>query len=292
MVASVNVARLLGLIPSLSPTQIGLILAVAGQFTLPRSFNLLPSTHNFSLAGNLPLLTQDIIDDLGESMRIHHAFSREAFTKDKFEYALERSQILHGRQASLTRRGNPGADVVIEGQRFALKTEASQSIKLGRIHISKFMELGGGVWGSNPADLLGLRQQFLNHLQGYDHILILRRLAVMPRQPTAGAASAANPGQQIVTFRYELVAIPKAVMASAVNGTLVMQTGSKQLPRPGYCYVGIPGWTHQVGQPVKASQLVFALYFDGGGERKLQIKHLDKQACAVLAEWTFDCLQI
>jgi type II restriction enzyme len=29
------------------------------------------------------------------------------------------------------------------------------------------------------------------------------------------------------------------------------------------------------------------LYFDGGGERKLQIKHLLKSHCAVIATWEF-----
>ncbi len=32
----------------------------------------------------------------------------------------------------------------------------------------------------------------------------------------------------------------------------------------------------------------FQLYFDGGTERKLQIKHLLKSLCVVHAEWKFD----
>ena len=35
-------------------------------------------------------------------------------------------------------------------------------------------------------------------------------------------------------------------------------------------------------QPVK-----FSLYFDGGTERKLQIKHLRKDLCKIHATWIF-----
>jgi type II restriction enzyme len=46
--------------------------------------------------------------------------------------------------------------------------------------------------------------------------------------------------------------------------------------KPGYCHV-----------PSKAGPLKYALYFDGGGERKLQIKGLRKDLCTVHAEWIF-----
>ncbi len=55
-----------------------------------------------------------------------------------------------------------------------------------------------------------------------------------------------------------------------------MKRDSKQSPKPGYCYV--------VDNKKKA---IFNLYFDGGGERKLQIKNLDKAYCKVHAEWDF-----
>jgi hypothetical protein len=38
----------------------------------------------------------------------------------------------------------------------------------------------------------------------------------------------------------------------------------------------------------KAGELLFSLYFDGGGERKLQIKSLKKGLCKVHATWQFD----
>jgi type II restriction enzyme len=77
-------------------------------------------------------------------------------------------------------------------------------------------------------------------------------------------------------MRYELVEIPKALLLEVANCELVVCTDSMQNPQPGYGYVRDA-----------AGQLKYALYFDGGTERKLQIKHLRKDLCQVHATWTF-----
>ncbi len=127
------------------------------------------------------------------------------------------------------------------------------------LHISKFMELGGGQWGNNPKDLLGLRQQFLDNLEGIDRILVLRAL------------KKGDPD-----YLYELVEIPKNLLKKASSGRIEMRMESTQFPKPGYCFVE------------KAGELLFSLYFDGGGERKLQIKSLKKNLCKFHASWQFD----
>lgn len=272
VMASKSLAHLLPLLEKLNDNQVGLVSDVAKQFMTPHKFTWAP----FKLRNGMDLMTQEIVDDLGDIIRIHHAFSREAFSKDKFEYALERVQKLHKRDAALAPRGNKGYDILVEGERFSLKTEASQNIRLDTIHISKFMELGGGEWTTNPADLEGLRQQFIDHLNGYDHVLTLRRL----KDTRNGWHS------------YELVAIPKALLLLAAHGALEMKTASKQNPRPGYCYIGNAGWAYTVGAKVNPKDLQFALYFDGGGERKLQIKHLKKSLGKVIATWEFESLSV
>lgn len=264
--------RVLPLLAKLNDNQIGLVSDVAKQFMTPHKFTWAP----FRLKAGMNLMTQEVVDDLGDIIRIHHAFSREAFSKDKFEYALERVQKLHKRKADLAPRGNKGYDISIEGERFSLKTEASQKINLDSIHISKFMELGGGEWTTNPADLEGLRQQFMDHLNGYDQVLTLRRL----KDKREGWHS------------YELVAIPKSLLLLAAQGALEMKINSKQNPRPGYCYIGNAGWTYAAGTRVNPTDLQFALYFDGGGERKLQIKHLKKSLGRVIATWEFESLAV
>ena len=66
------------------------------------------------------------------------------------------------------------------------------------------------------------------------------------------------------------------ILKLANGGQLEMKLDSKQFPKPGYCYV-----RNEDGQ------IIFSLYFDGGGERKLQIKNLSKDACRVHAQWEF-----
>lgn len=71
--------------------------------------------------------------------------------------------------------------------------------------------------------------------------------------------------------------IPKNLLARAKNGILEMKLKSKQMPKPGYCYVNNDD-----------GKKLFDLYFDGGTERKLQIKNLQKRACNIHATWRFN----
>jgi type II restriction enzyme len=120
------------------------------------------------------------------------------------------------------------------------------------------MELGKGTWGDDPSDLEGLRKQFLKHMKSYEKILILRALRKAPN------------------WAYELVEVPIHVLKLASEGKLEMKIDSRQFPKPGYCYV-----------QNEQNESIFSLYFDGGGERKLQIKNLNKEYCKVHAKWEF-----
>lgn len=204
------------------------------------------------------LVCDRFLSEFGDTLKLHHSFSAEPFTKDKFEHAFERISNRCGRAATRTSRGTPGADLTLRGERLSLKTQADASIRPAVIHISKFMELGKGAWAVE-SDLAGLRDQFLAHMNGYDRILVLRAF----RDATAGK------------WAYELVEIPKALLQKASGGVLAMQHKSKQTPKPGYCTVTEKG------------ECLFKLYFDGGTERKLQIKHLAKKSCTVHATWEF-----
>jgi type II restriction enzyme len=191
-------------------------------------------------------------------MRIHHSFSVEPFSKDKFEYVLEQTLNINSTKAALALKGNRGHDITINGVQFSLKTQADRGIKEHMIWISKFMELGKGQWGDNPKDLEELRDSFIEHMKNYERILTLRTLKKSPR------------------WHYELVEIPKELLQEACNGKLEMMMSSVQMPKPGYCYV-----TDAIGNTK------FQLYFDGGSERKLQVKNLLKKYCIVHATWEF-----
>ena len=207
----------------------------------------------------------DIVDerllyDFGDALRIHHCFSKEALSKDRFEYAFEKTLTLCGKPAALaTSRTNRGHDITIEGVPCSLKTQADKGIKEGEIYISKFMELGKGRWPSSTHALAQLRDQFLRHMDAYERIFTLRCLSKDPKR-----------------WRYELVEIPKALLLEARTGKLELRRDTTQETCPGYCHVKDTD-----------GHLMFQLYFDAGSERKLQVKHLRKDLCMIHAQWEF-----
>lgn len=205
------------------------------------------------------LFDKHSLENFGDALRIHHSFSAEPFSKDKFEYVLEQTLNIKQKTAQLANKGNRGHDISINGIPVSLKTQADKNIKKEKLWISKFMELGKGGWGDNPNDLIELRNMFIEHMKNYDRILSLRALKKAPK------------------WKYELVEIPKALLQTAIDGELEMKQQSKQFPKPGYCYVRN-----------KDGEEIFQLYFDGGSERKLQVKNLLKKYCVVHATWEFE----
>ena len=236
---------------ALTTSQLEWLDSVIGQFKLPHSFDRDPESD---------LMVPEALERFGDALRIHHAFSRQPLSKDRFEYALERALFLSGIPAQLEEsRTNRGHDLTIAGVPTSLKTEAAANIKEDVIHISKWMELGKGPW-----ELDRLRDMFLDHMRNYDRIFTLRCITRTPKKAP-------------IFFKYELVEIPKSLMLKSANARLVVQNESRQSPRPGYGYI-----EDSKGKPE------FALYFDGGTERKLQIRHLRKALCRVHATWEFD----
>ncbi len=206
----------------------------------------------------------DFANALSLSLILHHQFSSESFTKDKFEHALNSVLGSLGHECELAPRGNPGHDVTVDGERWSLKTQADASIREDQIHISKFMELGRGAWESE-ADLEGLRSRMFEHMSQYDRIFTLRCLTAR-RDLRDGSVRT-----------YELVEIPKSLLLESADFPCEMRHDSTQSPKPGSCTV-----------TDAAGSVKFELYFDGGTERKLQVRKLAKQYCIVHARWDFD----
>ncbi len=209
----------------------------------------------FWRAPDSDFVSQDLLDNLGDRLLSHHANSHQALSKDRFEFALETALNHSGISSQLvTSRTNRGHDITIAGIPVSLKTEAAANIREEIIHVSKWMELGRGAW-----ELPLLRDLFLEHMRSYERIFTLRCLSADPAR-----------------VRYELVEIPKALLLEVSNCELEVREDSRQNPKPGYGYV-----------KDAANQLKFSLYFDGGSERKLQIKGLRKDLCKVHATWIF-----
>jgi len=191
----------------------------------------------------------------------HHVLSAEPFKGEKFEYAVERIMTaLNHVAARPTSRTNRGHDLTVNGERWSFKTEAHRAIRADTLSISKWMELGIGQWGSDENDLRGLCDLFLHHLEGYDRIFTLRCLTP----------------DSVVEHHYEILEIPKHILTQAGGGAFQMMHSSRQNPKPGYCRVS------------DTEGLMYELYFDGGTERKLQVKKLRRNLCAVHAEWRFE----
>lgn len=245
-----RIKRVVSLLPRLKESQIGWLEEIAKQLNRPHAFRR-DDTSDF--------MSECLLEEIGDGIRLHHCFSKEAFSKDKFEYLMERAASLCGVEAQLARRGNPGHDITINGEKFSLKTQADASIKRNFVHISKFMELGKGQWSDKDEDLVGLRDRFFAHMKSYDRILVLRTLSKAPKD-----------------WEYELAEIPKALLKRAAKGQLEMTHKSTQMPKPGYCHV-----SDDFGK------LMFKLYFDAGSERKLQIKAIDIANCIIHAQWKF-----
>lgn len=239
---------------ALTSSQIGWVESITNQFSVTHYYNIVDSD----------IFDECMLESFGDALLIHHCMSKEPFSKDKFEYVLERVANFCDKNAQIAPKGNPGHDISINGTKFSLKTQADRQIKVDEIHISKFMELGHGEWGDNPSQLDNLMEQFFNHMKAYQRILSLRTLSKTPKN-----------------WKYELVEIPKLLLLEAQNGELEMKIDSPQFPKPGYCYV-----RDEQGYDK------FQLYFDGGGERKLQVKHIQKKYCRVHATWEFPSIDL
>jgi len=231
-------------------------LTPAQQDWVKSAIHAFGAAYQFDRALDSDVVTDAVLASLGDRLLSHHAGSRQALSKDRFEFAFESALNASGITAQLVKsRTNRGHDITIRGIPSSLKTEAAANIKDESIHVSKWMELGRGEW-----KLPLLLDLFLEHMQSYDRIFTLRRLK--------------DDGAKI---RYELVEIPKALLLDAAKCELEVCAGSRQNPQPGYGYV-----------KDASGQLKYSLYFDGGTERKLQIKHLRKSLCKVHATWVFD----
>jgi hypothetical protein len=150
---------------TLSDSQLAWMEGVINQFTIEPELHRNPASD---------LVSDCVLAMFGDALQIHHCFSTEALSKDRFEYAFNRVLNDCGVASTLADRCNPGHDITIRGVPFSLKTQADRSIRADLLHISKFMELGKGVW-VNQADLLGLRDRFFRHMDSYDRILQLGR---------------------------------------------------------------------------------------------------------------------
>jgi len=123
---------------------------------------LCTSTEQFRRPGSHIIPDDRALRMFGDTLKVHHGlFAAEPFRRERFEYALRRIAAAGGREVE--RPGSathPGYDVRVDGERWSLKTQANSAIRRDLIWVSKWMELGKGVWGNRAKDLVALREAF------------------------------------------------------------------------------------------------------------------------------------
>lgn len=232
-----------------------------------RLVNALADGTEYRVFSESDFATPDFAIAFGDLLIEHHLASLMPLAKDKFEYALVDALNEIGHYAIKAPNGNPGEDIIVDGVPWSLKTQADKSIKNDQVHISKFMELGKGKW-ETAEDMIALRQRMIDHMTKYDRIFSLRCFRVVA--PKIGLPNA--------YFKYELIEIPKSLLAKSVDYDICVQSASRQTPKPAYCNVEVGG------------RQLFRLYFDGGTERKLQVKNLLTSECVRHAEWKLEVM--
>tara|TARA_B110000503_G_scaffold109897_1_gene164465 strand:+ start:439 stop:1179 length:741 start_codon:yes stop_codon:yes gene_type:complete len=230
------------------------------QNRVERLVDSLLNGFEFEVSQESDFASREFALEFGDLLLLHHNASSIPMTKDKFEYAFVDALSSIGLSAEKLPNGNPGADIVVGGIPWSLKTQADAQIKIDRLHISKFMELGKGEWETRE-DISELRNRMFFHMANYSRIFSLRNLK---RLRTEGK----------VEYLYELVEIPMSLLLSSQSFPIEIKENSRQNPKPASCLV-----TDADGN------VSFELYFDGGTERKLQVKAIDKNLCVVHATW-------
>lgn len=268
-----TVQQLQAAVACLTDSQRAWLDAFVQQFKMPKTFWRNDESD---------LVTDLVLENIGDLLRIHHAMSRRALSKAPFEYAFEKALLLSKKKAQLADSAtNPGYDMVVDGERISLKTEAAKNVSKKQLHVSKWMEMGG-AWDPVNIQL----PKFLKHLDGYDRILSLRCLK-----------------QSGTHYHYELVEIPKALMLEAATGEMKPAKETTQETTPWYCRVLDAEATAAAIAKANAKKTKkakkepkpvykFSLYFDAGSERKLQVKQILLPHCIVHATWEFEAVQL
>jgi hypothetical protein len=238
---------------ALEPGQLQLLLEMAlaiGQTTPQR------------VAADSDIVVPDFSTNFSNRLKIHHATTEESFKKKPFEYAFKAASRAAGHQARIvTSATHPGADVIVDGTGFSLKTEAPKGIRPRYITISKLME---ARWirecrtGQDFAE--GVRSHVTPHLLRYERVLMLRAFP----QPEDG------------NIRYDLMEIPVDLLRQVDRVAPAAFT-----PRT------TNGSTS--ADVVLNGRNVFRLRLDGSVE-KVTIANLDVEACRFHASWTVPVL--
>lgn len=208
------------------------------------------------VGGDSDLMGNRFGDHFANRLRIYHATHVEKLNKKAFEYAFAAASVLAGRKAVVTEDSTTaGADVVVDGIPFSLKTEASSGIDRAAITISKLMEARWIRECETGEDFAReTTSRVTAHLSRYRRILMLRAF-----------------DETELAFRYELLEIPVEVLLA-----LRTLTAADFSPRT-------KNGSSRASVRVAGKQ-AFLLRLDGSVE-KVTVSGLDVRLCRPHAWW-------
>lgn len=217
----------------------------------------LQAKFDIALNPNSDFATPEFCEYFASRLLIHHAVVEEKLNKKSFEYVFRDALRHTGRAANITTSNvHPGADLIVDGTKVSLKTEASKNIRDTKITISKFME-ARWIRDQDAQSLAQLSSNRLReHLAGYDRIMMLRAFDIARNQ-----------------VKYDLVEIPHNLLSLATQlkpNDITLNQG-----RSG-------GGSALV---LQNTQNAFTLKFDGSVE-KITIANLPVEFCTIHATWS------
>ncbi|MBP0021536.1 MAG: helix-turn-helix domain-containing protein [Cyanobacteria bacterium SBLK] len=215
-----------------------------------------------SISSDSDLLVSEFATDFSNRLLIHHATHREKLNKKSFEYAFVAACQAAQKQAQIVDNpSNPGEDVIVESQKFSLKTQSSAKLTSSSpITISKLME---AAWLRDCKTVehieQGVKKHVVAHLKQYERILMLRSY-----------------NYQNSKIEYALIEIPHELLLKVSD--LSVEDFSKRTPRGGssakVTEIDING----------NSKVAFTLRLDGSVE-KIMIIDLALEFCLIHGSW-------
>jgi type II restriction enzyme len=182
-------------IAKLTQNQMSILTGVAQALAVP--VTVIPSDKS-------DLVDEVFAETMGNLLTLHHALHEEALSKRPFEYVLKQCLLAQGLDAYLNPTpGESSYDVAASGVRWSLKTEAAKGISPRQVKIEKFMEARWARECLTPEACFEALERIVNHMDGYDRILVLRafirrpdvvyRLEEVPKDRVLEALQSARP---------------------------------------------------------------------------------------------------